>query len=216
MLQILLQCSIKPSYAGFPACQGIKWAFMTEPKTILIKKYENRRLYDATNSRYVNLDEVAQFVRLGYDVRAVDVATGEDITRVILTQIIAEGAKTPDSSFPLDVLRQMVIASGRATQEGAIRYFKALTDLYQNTYRAITPALNPFDFMGMHAEAAENRPAASPGSEAPTAKPRAPQAPDEVQHLKQRVADLERMVSSFAPRKAKPRKSAKAAPRRKK
>ena len=63
--------------------------------TILIKKYENRRLYDATNSRYVNLEEVAEFVQRGCDVRVIDVASGEDITRVILTQIIAEGAKTP-------------------------------------------------------------------------------------------------------------------------
>jgi polyhydroxyalkanoate synthesis regulator protein len=34
-----------------------------KPKSILIKKYENRRLYDATNSRYVNLDEVARLLR---------------------------------------------------------------------------------------------------------------------------------------------------------
>lgn len=189
---------------------------MTESKSILIKKYENRRLYDATNSRYVNLDEVAQFVRLGYDVRAVDVATGEDITRLILTQIIADGARTPDSSFPLDVLRQMVIASGRATQEGAIRYFKALTDLYQSTYRAMTPALNPFEFMGIHAESGESRPAPAPGSPAATPTPRASEPPDEVQHLKQRVADLERMVSSFATQTKRTRSPRKAAPRRKK
>ncbi|MFP5235047.1 MAG: polyhydroxyalkanoate synthesis regulator DNA-binding domain-containing protein [Acidobacteriota bacterium] len=189
---------------------------MTERKTILIKKYENRRLYDATNSRYVNLDEVAQFVRLGYDVRAVDVATGEDITRLILTQIIADGARTPDSSFPLDVLRQMVIASGQATQEGAIRYFKALTDLYQNTYRAMTPALNPFEFMGMNGEAAENRAASAPGSGANPPKARVSEAPDDVQHLKERVAELERMVSSLAPRGKRPRSAAKSAGRRKK
>jgi len=70
------------------------------PKTILIKKYENRRLYDVTNSRYVNLDEVARILQRGDDVRVVDAATGDDITRLILTQIIVESAKTPDSTFP--------------------------------------------------------------------------------------------------------------------
>ena len=29
---------------------------------VIIKKYENRRLYDTANSRYINLDEVAQMV----------------------------------------------------------------------------------------------------------------------------------------------------------
>src|ERR1700739_2250774 len=116
-------------------------------KTILLKKYENRRLYDVTNSRYVNLDDVAGMLQRGDDVRAVDAATGEDITRLILTQIIVEGAKTPDSGFPLDILRDMVIASGRASQESALRYTKAMLDLYQSTYRAMVPAMNPFDFM---------------------------------------------------------------------
>ena len=83
-----------------------------KPKSILIKKYENRRLYDATNSRYVNLDEVAKMMQNGGSVRVVDATTGEDITRLILTQITVEDAKTPDSTFPLDVLRQLVIASG--------------------------------------------------------------------------------------------------------
>ena len=106
-------------------------------RTILIKKYENRRLYDATNSRYVNLEEVAQMLQKGDEVRVVDATTGEDITRLILTQIIVEDAKGPDSKFPLDILRQMVVASGRASQETALRYMKAMLDIYQNSYRAM-------------------------------------------------------------------------------
>src|ERR1039457_2642671 len=116
-------------------------------KAVLIKKYENRRLYDTTNSRYVNLDEVAQMLQRGEDVRVVDAATGEDITRLILTQIIVEDAKTTDSTFPLDVLRQMVIASGKAGQEGTLKYMKSILDFYQNTYRVMTPPVNPFEFM---------------------------------------------------------------------
>src|SRR5260370_28492958 len=116
-------------------------------KTVVIKKYENRRLYDTTNSRYVNLEEVAQLLQQGNDVQVVDATTNEDITRLILTQIIVEDAKAPNSSFPLDLLRQMVIASGRARQESALKYMKAMLDIYQNTYRAMAPPLNPFDFM---------------------------------------------------------------------
>ena len=117
------------------------------PKSILIKKYENRRLYDATNSRYVNLDEVAKMMQNGGSVRVVDVTTGEDITRLILTQIIVEDAKTPDSTFPLDVLRQLVIASGKASQESALQYMKAVLEISQNAYRAMAPPFNPFEFI---------------------------------------------------------------------
>lgn len=166
-------------------------------KNILIKKYENRRLYDATNSRYVNLEDVAGFVQRGYEVRVIDAASGEDITRVILTQIIAEGAKTPDSGFPLDILRQMVIASGRASQESALRYTKAMLDLYQSTYRAMAPALNPFEFM-------QNQPnpiteAAEQFEKQESRSPRANGSDlDEVSRLNERVAELEKLVTRFA------------------
>src|SRR6516225_3870105 len=117
------------------------------PQPLIIKKYENRRLYNTLTSQYINQEQVAQLVRDGYDVSVVDAATGEDITRLILAQIVLEDAKTPDSVFPLDVLRQMIVASGRATQEGALRYMKAMLDMYQNAYRALPRSMNPFEFI---------------------------------------------------------------------
>ena len=64
---------------------------MSQP--IVVRKYENRRLYDTSSSRYVNLPEIAQMVREGAEVQVVDAKSGEDITRVILTQIIHEVAR---------------------------------------------------------------------------------------------------------------------------
>jgi polyhydroxyalkanoate synthesis repressor PhaR len=182
-----------------------------EPKAILIKKYENRRLYDTTNSRYVNLDEVSQMLQRGEDVRVVDAATGEDITRLILTQIIVEDAKTTDSNFPLDVLRQMVVASGKAGQEGTLKYMKAILDFYQNTYRVMAPPLNPFEFMS--AQTAERRGSAERSHPAATdravensrTRPAAVTDAEEVLEMKRRLAELEEVVSRIAP-KPPPRK----------
>lgn len=168
-------------------------------KNILIKKYENRRLYDVTNSRYVNLDDVARILQHGDDVRVVDAATGDDITRLILTQIIVEGAKAPDSGFPLDMLREMVVASGRASQESAIGYTRAMLDLYKSTYRAMSPAFNPFDLMQANAAGKQS----APPREAPEQESSSEKV--EVIMLKQRLADLERQVSSLATAKRKSR-----------
>lgn len=173
-------------------------------ETVQIKKYENRRLYDATNSRYVNLDEVAEMVRRGQDIQVVDAASGDDITRVILTQIIAEGAKASDSTFPLDILRQMVVASGRASQESAVRYTKAMLDLYQSTYRAMTPALNPFEFMqpksGGKAARAGDGPQGAPAADPVPPMPNSDAArPPEVERLEERVSELEKLVARLAP-----------------
>src|ERR1039458_2290006 len=38
-----------------------------KPGSVLIKKYGNRRLYDSSNSKYVNLDDIAGFIRNGKD-----------------------------------------------------------------------------------------------------------------------------------------------------
>jgi polyhydroxyalkanoate synthesis repressor PhaR len=169
-------------------------------KTILIKKYENRRLYDTTNSRYVNLDEVAKLLQNGDNVRVVDAASGEDITRLILTQIIVEDAKTPDSNFPLDVLRQMVVASGRASQESALTYMKAMLDISQNAYRAMSPPLNPFEFIQRKEGTPGGTPEARPADGGtPTAKE---SQAAEVDQLKQRLAELESIVSKLTPQKA--------------
>jgi len=172
-------------------------------KTVLIKKYENRRLYDATNSRYVNLEDVAQILKDGDDVRVVDAATGNDITRLILTQIIVEDAKTPDSAFPLDLLRQMIISSGRASQETALRYMKAMLDLYQDSYRAMSPAINPFSFFRQGSPT----PAAAPANGGSEQQPAV--APDpEAAELRKRIAQLEKKVASMSAAKPRSRKAA--------
>ena len=150
-----------------------------DPQVIVIKKYGNRRLYDSTHSRYVNLDEVARMVREGREVQVVDAATGEDRTRVVLTQIVVEQSKGDDSSVPLDVLRQMVVASGRATNEAAVTYMRAISDMYQSAFRAVTPIV-PSTF------ATPPPQAASP--------PAQDQAPG-VDALKKRIDELEAVVS---------------------
>src|SRR6476619_1524116 len=108
---------------------------MANPK-VVIKKYENRRLYDTAASRYVNLEDVAQMVRDGVDVQVVDASSGEDLTRVVLTQIIMDNAKGRDSALPLDILRQMVMSTGAASQEAMLKYMRARLEMYQNAYRA--------------------------------------------------------------------------------
>jgi polyhydroxyalkanoate synthesis repressor PhaR len=179
-------------------------------KTVVIKKYENRRLYDTTNSRYVNLEEVAQLLQQGNDVQVLDASSGEDITRLILTQIIVEDAKTPESNFPLDLLRQMVVASGRASQESALKYMKTMLDLYQSTYRAMPSPLNPFDFMQTarpNQEAPRNRDASAIPERPPARETRAdPSDTAEVKELKSRMAELEKLVSTLAKPKSKPRR----------
>src|SRR6201987_4368607 len=109
--------------------------------SVLIKKYGNRRLYDTAASRYVNLDEIAAFIREGKDVRVVDAKTGKDLTRVTLTQIITEDAKDKPTGLPLELLRQLVVASDEVRQEFVMWYLKSAFDAYQKVQDAVETRL---------------------------------------------------------------------------
>src|SRR5215831_20285094 len=58
------------------------------PERHLIKKYANRKLYDTRTSKYVTLEQIADLVREGHDIRVVDRDTGNDITQVVLSQVV--------------------------------------------------------------------------------------------------------------------------------
>ena len=82
-----------------------------EPK--IIKRYTNRKLYDTVESRYVTLDEIAQMIKGGAEVKIIDNRSKEDLTSVTLAQIIFEEEKKR-SQMPLGVLREIIRHGGDA------------------------------------------------------------------------------------------------------
>ncbi|MHA1544895.1 MAG: polyhydroxyalkanoate synthesis repressor PhaR [Alphaproteobacteria bacterium] len=86
----------------------------TEP--IKIKKYANRRLYNTATSSYVTLEDLADMVKDGVDFTVADAKTGEDITRLVLTQIIFEQEGKGDFLLPVGFLRQLIGFYGNSLQ----------------------------------------------------------------------------------------------------
>ncbi len=176
---------------------------------IIIRKYGNRRLYDTTSSRYVNLEEVAAMIRKGSDVQVVDAKTGEDLTRVVLTQIITEDAKGQPAGLPVELLRQMILATDHARQEFLTWYLRTAFETYHKLQETVqsrltdvgSAAFAPFQKMrslissALAPEAAEAEPAS------------------EVEVLRRRVAELEARLNEVSDAK-KPRKKTRAARKR--
>lgn len=75
---------------------------------LLIKRYASRRLYNTETSDYVTLEDIANFIREGREVKIVDLKTGDDLTRQYLLQIIAEHESRGESVLPVDVLNDLV------------------------------------------------------------------------------------------------------------
>jgi polyhydroxyalkanoate synthesis repressor PhaR len=66
----------------------------------IIKKYINRKLYDTKEKKYVNLSEISRLIREGIDLKVIDNHSKEDITSLVLAQIIVEQEKTKKIMLP--------------------------------------------------------------------------------------------------------------------
>ncbi|MCP4808772.1 MAG: hypothetical protein GY913_16015 [Proteobacteria bacterium] len=78
---------------------------------VTIKKYSNRRLYDTSKSRYLNLEELAALVRSGETVRVVDAKSGEDLTREVLMEVVLKTLKGAEL-LPVGMLHRMIRSTG--------------------------------------------------------------------------------------------------------
>ena len=83
---------------------------MDKPKARkkIIKRYQNRKLYDTQQSCYVTLDDISKMIRADEEVMVIDNKTKNDITSATLTQIIFEAEKRAARYAPLYTLREII------------------------------------------------------------------------------------------------------------
>jgi polyhydroxyalkanoate synthesis repressor PhaR len=110
-----------------------------------VKKYSNRRLYDTEASRYMTLEELAERVRGGTDVRVTDAKTGADLTQATLAQIILESRGAAER-LPVPLLMQLIRLEDHALAEFMTVYMSQALELYLQMRQGAQSlaAYNPF------------------------------------------------------------------------
>jgi polyhydroxyalkanoate synthesis repressor PhaR len=81
---------------------------ITNPNAKIIKRYQNRKLYDTQQSCYVTLEDIAKMIRNNEEVVVIDNKTKKDITSTTLTQIIFEAEKKAKNFISIDTLREII------------------------------------------------------------------------------------------------------------
>ena len=105
------------------------------PKRLTIKKYPNRRYYDATRSRHVTFEELHSLVRDGYELQVTDSKTGEDITAKVLAQLIIELDPPKLEVFPVPLLHGLLRSNQQAVTDFARRYFGGMVANFLESQR---------------------------------------------------------------------------------
>jgi polyhydroxyalkanoate synthesis repressor PhaR len=94
------------------------------PQPRVIRKYANRRLYDATASRHVTLEDIRRLIASGEQVQVVDDRSGEDLTRSVLLQIIAEQEQFGAPVLSVQLLEGIIRFYGNPVQDMLSRYLE--------------------------------------------------------------------------------------------
>jgi polyhydroxyalkanoate synthesis repressor PhaR len=115
-------------------------------KERLIKKYANRRLYDASISKHVTLEDIRDLIVKGEKIRVVEDKTGEDITRLILLQVIAEQEQFGKPILTTQLLESIIRYYGGPMQDFMARYLEqsvtSFTRQQENVQQQISQMLS--------------------------------------------------------------------------
>jgi polyhydroxyalkanoate synthesis repressor PhaR len=108
------------------------------PEISIIKKYANRRLYHTAISQYITLEDVADMVRKGEELKVVDARTGADLTRNILTQIIVEEEAKGENMLPIKFLREVIRMYSNNMRPMVPQYLDHMMDTLMNNQEQLS------------------------------------------------------------------------------
>ena len=108
----------------------------------IIKRYQNRKLYDTHQSCYVTLEEIAQIIREGHEIQVIDNKTKNDITYTTQIQLLFDQEKKSTRAGDVELLKR-VIRSEEGTFTGYIRGLEGTTVPAQ-TETTTTEEFKPF------------------------------------------------------------------------
>ena len=103
----------------------------------LIKKYANRRLYDASQSRHITLEDIRTLIVKGEKLKVVEDKTGHDITRHILLQVIAEQEQFGRPILSTKVLEAIIRFYGNAMQGFLAGFLEKSVETFLNQQEAL-------------------------------------------------------------------------------
>jgi len=78
----------------------------------VIKRYSNRKLYDTSARRYTTLQGIADLICSGEQVQVIEHDSGENITALVLSQVISNQEKQRRGFMPGSLLQGLIQSGG--------------------------------------------------------------------------------------------------------
>lgn len=117
--------------------------------TLTIKKYPNRRLYNTQQSTYITLEDVSDLIKKGSRIQVIDVNTGDDITPLVLTQIVMNKAKEDNAILPVSLLHLVIQYGESQLHDFFEKYLEAAIENYLGYRKQMDDQINAYMGIGM-------------------------------------------------------------------
>ncbi len=108
----------------------------------IIKRYQNRKLYDTFQSCYVTLEEIAQIIREGHEIQVIDNKSKNDISYMTQIQLLFDQERKSLKPGNVNLLKR-VIRSEEGTLTGYIQGLESKLNLTFEVPAAVE-AVMPF------------------------------------------------------------------------
>lgn len=118
-------------------------------EVVTFKKYANRRIYDTHRSCYITLDQLAEVIRQGQEVKIIDARTKEDVTALTLTQIVLEQAKRKNALLPAPILHLIIQYGDNVLMEFFETYLQQIVNNYIQYKQAVDDQFKHWLDLGM-------------------------------------------------------------------
>lgn len=176
----------------------------SQPEALQIKKYPNRRYYDATRRRHVTLHEVYDLVRSGQDVHITDSRTNSDITNHVLLQMILENDRFRLDLLPSRILHQVIRSNLQVLRSSLERFIGPFMETFTATQRLSEAHFEPTttDRVGSTGDSSGSTEHAfsPPRQETPEGSAEVERSRAEQQRKEETLEDLRRRVAELTER----------------
>lgn len=185
----------------------------SEHRILNIKKYPNRRYYDATRSCHVTLEELLDLVRSGRDVCITDSRSGDDITNQVLLQIMLDRDNLKLSLFPSTMLHWMLRSERQVLRDTMEPFLGPLFGMMTTSQKQFDSYVRkamgggliptPFDWfnpMGQTLRPQESTEPLPPTENDEPAPP--PKEKETIDDLREQIGDLSRRIEELSDRES--------------
>jgi polyhydroxyalkanoate synthesis repressor PhaR len=118
-------------------------------ETALIKKYSNRRLYNTHISQYITHKDLLTMINEEQPFRIMDAKTKEDITKIVLTQLIFEQEQEGYSLLPEALLMQIIKFNCSRSNENPLNFLAQSANQFINSAQeSAESTLTPMKIFG--------------------------------------------------------------------